>query len=66
MAVSAQAVGFEPIPRWRYLPFRARDVEIYDELNLEHKDRNMRVYQALFPKTLEALKIWSAADNPRH
>lgn len=42
------------------------DAEIYDELTKEHKDRSIRVYQALCPRTLDAFKKWKEADNPRY
>jgi hypothetical protein len=53
MDASGEGVGFS-------------DAEIYEELRKEHRDRGIRVYQALCPRSLEAFEIWKEADNPRY
>ena len=42
------------------------DAEIYEELRRGHGERSIRVHQALCSGTLEALRLWREADNPRY
>ena len=39
------------------------DAEIYDELKKEHKDRSIRVYQAVCDGTLDAFLSWKKSEN---
>jgi len=42
------------------------DAEIYDDIRKDHKDRSIRVYQAVCNRTLDAFMSWKKAENRKY
>jgi tRNA(Arg) A34 adenosine deaminase TadA len=42
------------------------DAEIYDDIKEEHKDRSIRVYQAVCDGTLDAFMSWKKSENRKY
>lgn len=42
------------------------DAEIYDDIRKDHKDRSIRVYQAVCDSTLDAFLSWKKSENSKY